>query len=351
MNDRRRGPTGARRCAVAALALGAACTPRADAAPAVPADFTVRGRLAGPRTLTWRIDAERAPIAADAFARAVARAAAVWTATGVVDLRAASGGEPANVTLSFRRGHHGACEPFGPMADVAHTGPLGSDTFVHFDAGRQWSEHGGGGLSVFHTALHELGHVLGLGHAEAEAAVMSNAVARPSALSAHDLAGLHSLYGGGVDAPSDLRIVAGDGSELAVLRAVAPASCCEHAVFDADGDGAAEVLVWRTDTNGHGVLRTFGFVSGARLARTGGPFSGAVAAGAAVGFTVGADGRRLMVSTFADGARQARQFDRHGVPGDPTAVIPADVLARAARPTAGDLDGDGRPERVVRRGP
>ena len=40
--------------------------------------------------------------------------------------------------FGWRRGHHGACEPFGIAATVAHSGPVRPGTFIHFDADRQW---------------------------------------------------------------------------------------------------------------------------------------------------------------------------------------------------------------------
>lgn len=331
------------------LCLTAACGARVELVHDEPADFTVRGRLDEPVGLTWRVDATQAPLDTAAFAHAVQRAATAWNATGAVKLAPAVDGGVAGVTLSFRRGHHGACEPFGPVSDVAHAGPMAATTFVHFDAARAWSAAGEAGNSVFHVALHELGHVLGLGHAEAADAVMGTDVQRPGVLSWHDLAGLHSLYGGGVDGPGDLLVTRSDGAIATTLRAVAPAKTCAFALFDADGDGRQDVVVWRTDAAGHGTLRAFAFAPGARLQRTLGPFPGVVAPGARVGFVVAPGGERLLVNTFADGKRLVRHFDPFGSPVLPSAPFADEVLARATAPTTGDLDGDGREERVLHR--
>lgn len=340
----RRGPG-----ALAAIAVCAACG--AGERDAAPARFAVRGRWPGPPTLTWRSEDAHTPLAAGDFARAVARAAAAWNATGVVTLQPAADGQPADVTLGWRRGHHGACEPFGPSADVAHAGPVAPGTFVHFDLARAWSADGEAGLSVFATALHELGHVLGLGHSDAIDAVMGTDPTRPAALSRHDLAGLWSLYGDGSDGPGDLHVVRADGTAGPILRRVAPESECGFAVFDSDGDGDAEVLVWRTDPAGAGELTAFHFAPGPLLARTTGPFPGTVIPGARTGFVAGPGGERLIVCTPAGGEpRAVRQFDGHGVPGLPGlpgAAAPAAALARAGTPGTGDLDGDGTPETVA----
>lgn len=341
--------TAATHTAAAHTATTADTAAATAAATTAPADFAVRGRWPDPRQLTYRLQGETCPLGAESFARASQRAMQVWAATGVVGFRPANEREPADVTLGFRRGHHGACEPFGPGADVAHTGPVAPGSFVHFDAGRTWSEHGGAGsVSMFHTALHELGHVLGLGHSEAENAVMGTSSARPSVLSADDCAGLHSLYGGGVDGAGDLRITSSDGSVVVVLRAVAPPAQCAFGVFDCDGDGDQEVIVWRTDEAGHGRLTVHDFSRGPALQRTIGPWPGVVVPGARVGFVVGPAGERLLVSVAAAGRRVAWQFDRHGIPELPSTPVADSVLAAASLTTIGDLDGDGRPEKVAR---
>jgi Matrixin len=341
-----------RTAAVAALML-AACgaRPTPPPTPTTPAAFAVRGRWSAPPRLRYRLEAPPAELDAAAFARAIERAAAAWNATGVVSLQPAATEDaaPAELVLGFRRGHHGACEPFGPGADVAHAGPMRMPTFVHFDAGRSWCEHDGPGVSLFATALHELGHVLGLGHSSLDTAVMGTGLPRPASLQPDDLAGLHSLYGGGNDGPGDLRIERGDGSTALTLRAVAPADCCDFTVFDADGDGSSDVLVWRTDGRGHGSLTIYAFGPGPVLSRTIGPFPGAVAAGCDVGCVRTADGARLLVTLPPGKTPIARQFDRHGVPELPQQPYTAATLTGAARSCDGDLDGDGASERVVRR--
>lgn len=328
--------------ALALAGVAASCAPQpvenGDAAA-----FSVRGRWPDATRISYRIDAARSPIGADAFARAVQRAMAIWSELDRIGFRPAASDEKADVTLSWQRGHHGACIPFGPNADVAHSGPVAPGTFVHFDLGRQWNEAGGEGVSVFHTALHELGHVLGLGHTDVAIAVMGTDPVRPEVLTMHDRAGIWSLYGGGSDGVGDLTI------GPTVLRRVAPADRCDFAVFDTDGDEDAEVIVWRTDAAGHGEVMIHHFTSGPLLSHTHGPFLGTVVPGSDVGVVRGDDGARYLVSKATNGRLIARQFDGHGVPGMPKAPTDDEILATATRPTAGDLDGDGNAETVRRR--
>lgn len=346
-----------RRAVAALIAVAAAGCGRSEpapaAAPVAPACFAVRGRWPDPSRIRVRLEFDGSPLAAGAFAAAVERAMQAWNDTGVVGFELVAEDQPADLSLGFRRGHHGACEPFGPGTAVAHTG-FSPRPFVHFDVARDWSEHGPQGVSLFATTLHELGHVLGLGHADIDDAVMSNALQLPQRPSWHDRSGLFSLYGGGADSAGDLRLLRGDGSAATTLRAVAPPQTCAFACFDCDGDGRDEVVVWRTDAAGHGVLMRYVLDDELRLVRTVGPFVGAVLPGAAVGFVVSPGGERLLVATppakmGAAAAVVVRQFDQLGVPALPTARVAADVLARAAIRVAGDFDGDGAPDGEVRR--
>lgn len=327
--------------------------------PSVVSHFTVRGRWPAPQQLTYRVEDRAGPIDADVFAAAVARACATWAETGLVTFVVAEAGAKPDVLLGWRRGHHGACAPFSADSSVAHSGPVRRGTFVHFDAGRKWvadAEHDRDGYSVYGTALHELGHVLGLGHSTAEDAVMRTGVVRSAPLAASDLFGLQSLYGGGVDAVGDLSIESEQGELLAMLRGVAANDVSDFAMFDVDGNGSDEVLVWRTDRAGYGQLMVYHFTVGpqdsrAQLARTTGPFMGAMSVGASHVLLRTAVDHRVLVTIFKNGKKIARQFDQHGVLR-PYSMQLVDVEQLAATQVlgqlrVGDLDGDGRGECLV----
>lgn len=316
--------------------------------------FTIRGRWQNPHAVTYRIEDRGAPLPAAAWRSAVTRACEAWTATRLATFVAATQGAKADVTLGWRRGHHGACEPFSADSAVAHTGPVRVGTFVHFDGGRKWvadATHERDGYSVYGTALHELGHVLGLGHSTAADAIMRTGVIRSAPLGKSDLFALQSLYGGGADAEGDLRIASADGKPLGALRGVAPAKLADHAVLDADGNGKDDVIVWRTDRAGNGQVMIYHFDEGTVLARTTGPFYGAIAHGAVALWMQTSAGDRVLVTTFGNGRQSARRFDNYGVlrPYAPE-LLPVEELAAATAAgnlKVGDLDGDGRQERVT----
>ena len=278
------------------------------------------------------------------------------------------------MSFSWRRGAHDSCEPFGISTARAHTGPLTQSTFVHFDAGRSWNAEEVGDDALFFDALHEMGHVLGLGHSPAPGALMRpDARGGPMGLTASELAGLHSLYGGGQDDPSDLVIFDGEDAEregavAAILRGVAPVGITEVGVIDSDGDGDTEVLVWRTDAAGNGALMIYHFGPGPGLTHTVGPLYGMGAPGVPNLFVTTDGGERLMVCVYDQGKLLVRRFDERGllVPrpegmplmveggiqdadGDGFLDEPLHLEAVPARRWVGDLDGDQGGDVVVRR--
>ena len=131
------------------------------------ARFAVRGRWQGPRDVAVRIDTDGGALTPRAFRSSVRQALEAWQATGCVSFHQARADEPGELVFAWARGDHGACVPFGSDPSVAHAGPPGPGTFVHFDAERAWDR-----AALQRAALHEIGHVLGLEHSDDEEAVM-----------------------------------------------------------------------------------------------------------------------------------------------------------------------------------
>ena len=323
--------------------------------PPVISHFTVRGRWDDPRRITYLVEDRAGPLDHEQWHAAITRACDAWNATGLVKFVAAELSDEADVTLGWRRGHHGACKPFGMDSSVAHSGPVQSGTFVHFDAGRVWTEDASDDnsrYSVYGTALHELGHILGLGHSSAADAIMRTGVVRSVPLAASDLFGLQSIYGGGIDAVGDLRIeAAASGKLLTALRGVAPSGISDYAVFDVDGNGSDDLLVWRTDLAGDGRMMVYHFAGGGKLVRTSGPMIGVMAPDSRNMLIHAVSGDRILLTEFANGRRIARRFDKYGALQAYSVDQLSDQDLKAAESSEnlriGDLDGDSSQERVV----
>ncbi len=73
------------------------------------------------------------------------------------------------------------------------------ETDIFFNEAESWDIYDGAARSRFdfkRVALHELGHVLGLGHEESKPAIMQPTVGDTYTLQADDIAGAQTLYGG-----------------------------------------------------------------------------------------------------------------------------------------------------------
>ncbi|CAH1272747.1 MMP12 [Branchiostoma lanceolatum] len=104
----------------------------------------------------------------------IARAFQVWADVTPLKFRLVA--EKADIEIEFARGKHGNCRFHfdGSGNTLAHAyfpgeGLLGD---VHFDAAERWTIQSPQGTNLFIVAVHELGHSLGLDHAEHRDAVM-----------------------------------------------------------------------------------------------------------------------------------------------------------------------------------
>jgi len=132
--------------------------------------------------------------------REIRRALDEWAR--YVDLRFTAGANPRaprNLNFLFARADHGDGYPFdGPGRHLAHTfypappnpEPIAGD--VHLDEDETWRV--GLHVDLFSVVLHELGHALGLGHADDPTAVMYPYYRQVSELSALDIASIRLLY-------------------------------------------------------------------------------------------------------------------------------------------------------------
>jgi hypothetical protein len=130
----------------------------------------------------------------------IARAMQQWS--NAVQVTWAQGTDPTapgTVNVLFATGAHGDGYPFdGPGGVLAHTfypappnpEPIAGD--MHFDDSESW--HIGSNTDLFSVALHELGHSLGLGHADDPSAVMYPYYQMATTLSPLDISTAQTMY-------------------------------------------------------------------------------------------------------------------------------------------------------------
>ncbi|XP_062030664.1 metalloendoproteinase 3-MMP-like [Rosa rugosa] len=129
---------------------------------------------------------------------AVARAFATWAGNTHFTFSQSQSYENADLKISFHKGDHGDRNSFdGPGGVLAHAFSP-SDGRFHYDADETWSVGATpGAMDLESVALHEIGHLLGLGHSSVEGAIMApvipSGVARIS-LTGDDVQGIRALY-------------------------------------------------------------------------------------------------------------------------------------------------------------
>ncbi|XP_021300564.1 metalloendoproteinase 3-MMP-like [Herrania umbratica] len=103
----------------------------------------------------------------------------------------------ADITIGFQRRDHGDGNPFdGPGGTIAHAFAPTIGRF-HYDADETWSVSATPGTLHLETvALHEIGHLLGLGHSSIQNAIMYPSIAPGTSkgLDRDDIEGIKALY-------------------------------------------------------------------------------------------------------------------------------------------------------------
>ncbi|KAL6861320.1 hypothetical protein ACP4OV_017020 [Aristida adscensionis] len=141
-----------------------------------------------------------------ALSRVFARAFARWSAATTLNFTETASARDADITIGFYGGDHGDGEAFdGPLGTLAHAFSP-TDGRFHLDAAEAWVA--GGDVSrassevavdLESVAVHEIGHLLGLGHSGDLNAIMYPTITsrtRKVELAADDVVGIQSLYGG-----------------------------------------------------------------------------------------------------------------------------------------------------------
>ncbi|CAN6477657.1 unnamed protein product [Victoria cruziana] len=125
---------------------------------------------------------------------------AKWAAVSTFRFAEATDGELADLQIGFYRGDHGDGYSFdGPGRILAHAFSP-TDGRLHFDADELWlpDATGSNAFDIESVAVHEIGHLLGLGHTTDMNAVMFPLIGRGMRkvnLNSDDVQGIRALYG------------------------------------------------------------------------------------------------------------------------------------------------------------
>ncbi|XP_051192616.1 metalloendoproteinase 3-MMP [Lolium perenne] len=149
-------------------------------------------------TATSATSIDRATLSA-VFARAFAR----WSDATTLRFAEAAPGADADITIGFYAGDHGDGEGFdGPLGTLAHAFSP-TDGRFHLDAAEAWTvgdsaSSSSGAVDLESVAVHEIGHLLGLGHSSVQGSIMYPTIrtgTRKVELETDDVQGIQSLYG------------------------------------------------------------------------------------------------------------------------------------------------------------
>ncbi|KAF5726768.1 metalloendoproteinase 1-like [Tripterygium wilfordii] len=131
------------------------------------------------------------------FTRAFER----WSEVTTLTFTETSSYSRADIKIGFYSGDHGDGEPFdGVLGTLAHAFSPPNGWF-HLDGDENWVISGDLAVSAVDlesVAVHEIGHVLGLGHSSVEEAIMYPTISsgtRKLELASDDIAGIQQLYG------------------------------------------------------------------------------------------------------------------------------------------------------------
>ncbi|XP_031493043.1 metalloendoproteinase 3-MMP-like [Nymphaea colorata] len=152
------------------------------------------------RNLKYTFSTDNQQYGAEQLRSVFSAAFAKWAAVSPFQFAEASDGEVADLELAFYSGDHGDGRPFdGPGTVLAHAfAPTNGR--LHFDADEAWlpDATGTNGMDLESVAVHEIGHLLGLGHSADINAIMYPSIGagvRKVDPNSDDVQGIQVLYG------------------------------------------------------------------------------------------------------------------------------------------------------------
>ncbi|GBG78967.1 hypothetical protein CBR_g28681 [Chara braunii] len=125
-----------------------------------------------------------------------------WQSRSSFRFTEVTNGRDADIEIRFAVGEHGDNSPFDGQLGVLAHGYSPQTGWLHFDDDEVWvvdpDKVAGSAFDLESVAVHELGHVLGLGHSANRDAIMYPSLKTGTVkreLQADDINGIHQLYG------------------------------------------------------------------------------------------------------------------------------------------------------------
>ncbi|KAL5200538.1 hypothetical protein ABZP36_021741 [Zizania latifolia] len=158
------------------------------------------------KTLKYAIATTETSIDRATLSLVFARAFARWSEATMLNFTETASDADADITIGFHAGDHGDGEPFdGPLGTLAHAfSPTNGR--LHLDATETWVADGDvtrassdAAVDLESVAVHEIGHILGLGHSSVADSIMYPTLTSRTKkvnLATDDVQGIQGLYGG-----------------------------------------------------------------------------------------------------------------------------------------------------------
>ena len=156
------------------------------------ANFTIVTRWPK-RIITYRHVNYTADLTALQVQTAVANAFSAWSSANPL-LTFFSQSTGADVPLLFVAGAHGDSTDFDGAGGILAHSEYPTTALIHFDEDETWTTNGTGGPNLFSVSLHEIGHVLGLGHSVAAGSIMQATYSNQTSLGSDDVLAIKTNY-------------------------------------------------------------------------------------------------------------------------------------------------------------